>query len=147
MSSSSSSQESSSSQPGGRSLSLRRLAQSRYVINAQSGYRFRVEVAAAVGMPPEVFRYLERDNPANPAVSVAAFDGVCSPADLEDYPALVPDRSRGPRFFRLDYVDLVLRSQHTAEEAWEILQEELTTLVATLNLMDDLGVIETLQIG
>lgn len=146
-----------SSSAGGsppRSLTLRRWAQERYLAFRTSGFCFRVEVAQAVGMPREVFRYLRRDATdlvTGLALSRSDFSGVCSPADLEDYPAGAPwpagHSGGGVPFFRLDYVELVLASQATADEAWAVISEELTTLLDTLGLMDHLVLVETLELG
>lgn len=140
---SSGSSQSSSLAPG-RSITLRRRAQTRFVANAVDGFRFTVEAHSARNMPAEVFLYLRRS--ADPTTGAAAdeFSNVCSAPDLAEYPTGGPTGT--PPFFRAATVDLVFRSQAEAEEAWEVLQREVRVLVDTLDKGDALGAAEDVEI-
>lgn len=142
---SSSSSDTPSSEAPRRKVDLTRRAQTRFVSNAVDGFRFTVAAENAVLMPAEVFRYLRR--PYNPVTGVEAdeFDGVCSLPDLEEMPAGAPTGS--PPFFRLAEIDLVFRSMSEADEAWAVIQADVAVLVRTMDLADDLGVAETVEIG
>lgn len=116
-----------------------------YVPNVVDGFRFTLTVTAADLMPTKVFRYRVvpvqlRANPAGPPTALdhrGAFDGVCSPADLEDFPEDWPDPEALPPWFRSDRVDLIVRSRSIAQEAYEVILQEVQALVATLDLMDE----------
>jgi hypothetical protein len=116
-----------------------------YVPNVVDGFRFTVTATSANLMPTKIFRYRVipvqlRANPAGPPVEIdhrGSYDGVCSPADLEDFPEDWPAADARPPWFRKDLVDVIVRSRAIADEAYEILLEEVRILVATLDLMDD----------
>ena len=128
-----------------RGVKLRRLAQEHFTVNAVTGFRFTVEALDPWLMPDEIFRFERR--PWSPANEADFFDGVCSPADLEEYPPDAPDPGSASKFFRKKIIDLVFRSQSEADEAWDLIQEEVDVLVSTLNLMDRLTAAETVTIG
>lgn len=136
---------SSSSQAQRRGIRLVRETQTRFVTNAVDGFRFTVTASDAYDMPNEIFAYVRR--PLNPTLGTEAdeFSHVCSVPDLEEYPAAEPTGT--PPFFRLSTIDLVFRSQTDAEEAWELIQREVTVLVDTLNRNDVLSTTHDVQIG
>ena len=125
---------SSSSDPGRRGVSLRRAAQTRFVANGVDGFRFTVEAHSPAHMPAEIFLYVRR--PLDPRTGEEAdeFTSVCSAPDLEEYPATAP--TGNPPFFRLATIDLVVRSQHEADEAWAVIRRDVGVLVETLDLGD-----------
>jgi hypothetical protein len=108
-----------------------------YVAGTIQGTRIKITAAAACGdMPTKIFRYREVPLNPNESTKVGAFDGVCSPADLEDMPEDTPTVNSDPSWFRLDYVDLVLRSRAEVEDLWASLYEEVGELKVTLDLLD-----------
>ncbi len=145
-SSSNSSTSSSAVTANGRGLYLRRLVQERFQTNVIDGFRFKVEAHDANLMPTAVFRYLRRqsDSEGNTADE---FDGVCSPPDLEEFGEGEPVAGASPPYLRLDYVDLVFRSQSQADEAWAVIVEEVKALVDTLNVMDTIVEAQDLKVG
>lgn len=103
-----------------------------------NGFRIRIVIDSAEGMPDTVFRYLKRLPQPTNGDTILRFDGVCSPADLEEFPESEPDPTRLPAFCRLSYVDLLFRSQAVAMEAKDLIEEELRRLVILLDNSDDL---------
>jgi hypothetical protein len=90
-------------------------------------------------MPTKIFRYwvaptkiqASVDQPPTAIKLKGAFDGVCSPADLEDFPEDRPAQNAKPPWFRLDYADLIVRSRFTAQHAYPAILFEVTRLVST----------------
>lgn len=123
-----------------------RIASSRYATNRYDGQRIRIEVLAAELMPTNIFAYLTL--PLNPQTlsRVAQFDHICSSADLEDYPEDAPLPLVRPEFFRLSYVDVIVRSVEEAAAFKRDVLEDIRTLKRTLDVMDTLNGRETLWI-
>lgn len=144
-SSSSSSQplfvSSSSSSSGGtaRGIYLLRRPQSRYAVGAVQGFRLRVVAYGGHLMDDAIFRYLQKTLDPTTGERTAECDGVCSPVDLEEYPRNEAVAGDNPPYFRLHVLDMVFRSQVEAFEAWTSIVEEVRSLVASLNIMDDLA--------
>jgi hypothetical protein len=120
------------------------------------GFRMRVTASDGLNMPNEVFRY--RAIPLQPnslndeeeeveSEQWGVFDGVCSPADLEEFPINEPYTTADPPWFRLAYVDLVFRSRHELEEAYRTLVDEVSALRDTIKLMEDLSEEDEVRIG
>jgi hypothetical protein len=61
---------------------------------------------------------------------------VCSPTDLEEYPEDEPIPEQRPEFFRLDYIDVVLRSRSEVHAFIRDVAEDVYTLKRTLDLTD-----------
>lgn len=122
----------------GRGIWLKRFTQTVYKSNTIHGFRFKVEAYGGNLMPNTIFRYAREALNAREGTYRLAFDGVCSPSDIEEFPEEAPLANVYPEFCRLDYVDLVFRSQSLAEEAWVLLLEEVGALINTLNIMDNL---------
>jgi hypothetical protein len=136
---------SSSSASSRRGIRLRKSAQTQFVINHVSGFRFTVEAYEAYDMPNEIFLYLRGLLDPTTGEEADVFSNVCSSPDLEEYPAGAP--TGVPQFFRLASVDLVFRSVHEADEAWDLIQREVAVLVETLNKSDVLAVAADVEIG
>jgi hypothetical protein len=148
MSSSSSSVSSSIGNPTyGRGIWLRRYAQTRYVASNIEGFRFKAVTYGANLMPEKIFRYGREALNAREGTFVLSFDGVCSPSDLEEFPEEEPTVNSFPEFCRLNYVDLVFRTQAQAEDTWQNIISEVTSLVNTLNTMDNITNETSLKFG
>lgn len=98
-------------------------------------------------MSEAVFRYRALPVIPGQAARTGAFDGVCSPADLAEFPEEEPFANADPPWFRLNYVDLVFRSHGQALEARDAILGELRQLVYTLDEMDDMEVAQETWIG
>lgn len=92
-------------------------AQSRYLINRVDGIRLRIEAAEAEDMPTKIFAYLTMPLRPGAGEPVGVFDHICSPVDLEEYPEDDPIPGDQPGWFRLGYMDVLLRSAAEVEAA------------------------------
>ena len=111
------------------------------------GFRLRIQVAAVAGdMPPDVFVYYRR--PADPHTGeiVDDFQTVASFVDLAEYPALSPNPELSP-FFRLDYIEVDVRSVAHYQEVWQMIQAAVNSLIAALNRADQMVLAEEVWIG
>lgn len=112
---------------------------SRYVYgDGTDGIRVRITTADAALMPNKVFAYLMSPLRPGETTGTGAFDHVCSPADLEEYPEDVPYENSRPAWFRLDYVDVLLRSRAEVKAFIQDVIEDVQRLKKTLDVMDDL---------
>jgi hypothetical protein len=129
---------------GPRSITLVPTFQQGYVPNVIDGFRFTLRVTGAAQMPTKIFRYrlvptkvqASITTPPTAIELMGAFDGVCSPADLEDFPEDWPAQNARPPWYRLDYVDLIVRSRAISNAAYSAIMFEIERLVDTLNTMD-----------
>lgn len=128
-------EDSSSSDAASRSLTLS-WACSRYVVNRIDGIRIRIEVSEAVGMTDKIFAYLMA--PTNPTTleKAGVFDHVCSPSDLAEYPEDAPIENSRPGWFRLNYVDLHVRSREEADDFLALVKQDAGGLRVTLDIME-----------
>jgi len=108
---------------------------SRYRVNRDDGIRVRIELTENEGVPLELFAY--RIAPEN-GDTVATFSHICSPADIEEFPANTASSTAVPPWFRLAYVDLLLRSTAEVDNIIAIVQEDIQRLLATLKRMETL---------
>ena len=130
----------SSSDDSGRSITIVKAA-SRYIYNRIDGIRVRIQAVEAAGMTTKVFAYLMA--PTNPSTQERKgfFDHVCSPVDLEEYPADAPVENSVPAWFRMNYVDILVRSQKEADDFIESVLNDVAALKLTLNLQDSVQTI------
>lgn len=111
---------------------------SRYRFESVDGIRVRITATDAALMPDKIFAYLLL--PLKPAANerVGAFDHVCSPTDLEEYPEDAPVPNARPEWYRLNYVDVIVRSRAEVHDFIKNVVEDVQRLKDTLDLMDDL---------
>lgn len=112
-------------------------ATSRYKLGRDDAIRVRIEVACADGLPSDkIFAY--RLLPKNPKTGSKRgfFSHICSPADLEDYPEDEPYPTHVPSWFRLNYVDVLLRSTTEAEALIEDVRSDIRRLLRSLKAVD-----------
>lgn len=69
---------------------------------------------------------------------IAAFDHVCSSVDLEEYPEDEAVPNSRPAWFRLNYVDVMVRSREEAREFINSILEDVQLLKNTLDIADNL---------
>jgi len=118
-----------------RSLKIRH-ASSPYIIGRHDGIRIRIEVVCTSGVCPGVFVY--RMMPVDPhGNNQGHFDHIASPVDLAEMPKDAPCPGDSPEWFRLSYVDILLRSVHEAENFLECVIGDLRRLMDTLCTMDN----------
>lgn len=128
-------------------IKLKKFVQTSYVINNIDGFRMKIETLSANNMNSAIFRYIKGPFNGNSGNYQEDFDGVCSPSDLEEFPIDAPAAGANPAWFRKDYVDLVFRSQTTAEETWDKIVSDVTILIKTLDVMDNISQEKIVSIG
>ena len=109
---------------------------SRYNYHATDGIRVRIEADSANNMPAKIFAYLMQPLVPGESERVGSFDHVCSPTDLEEYPEDAPIPNQRPEWFRLDYVDVVLRSRTEVHAFIRDVADDVYRLKMTLDLME-----------
>ena len=113
-------------------------AVSRYRYHGVDGVRVRIEASDAEQMPSKIFAYALL--PMKPAAGEreGAFSHVCSPTDLAEYPEDEPLAGQRPEWFRLNYIDVHLRSRYEAKRLIQDVTDDVQSLKSTLDLMDTL---------
>jgi hypothetical protein len=102
------------------------------------GIRVRIEASDPVNMPDTVFAYLMAPPRPGQETGTGAFDHVCSPTDLEEYPEAEPQPNSRPAWFRLNYVDVILRSRAEVKAFIRDVADDVQQLKKTLDIMDTL---------
>lgn len=112
-----------------------------------SAFRLRIEIEEAIDMDDRVFLY--QREPVNPHTNdyLDSFVTICSPVDMEEFPPEEPDPDKQYPFFRRNYVELDFRATSQAEEAFNLIREELNVLVIALNRLEQLHVAEEFWVG
>jgi hypothetical protein len=111
---------------------------SRYNFESTDGIRVRITASEPNLMSAKVFAYLMLPLKPGEEDRVGSFDHVCSPVDLEEYPEDEPLPNSRPAWFRLDYVDVLLRSRAEVEAFIRDVVEDVQRLKGTLDVMDAL---------
>jgi hypothetical protein len=111
---------------------------SRYYASDTDGIRVRIEATDANLMPNKIFAYLMLPIKAGADNRAGMFDHVCSPADLEDYPEDEPVSGARPAWFRLDYVDVLLRSREEVDDFVRAVQYDVAALKTALDRVETL---------
>ena len=111
------------------------------------GFKFRVEVLEAVGLPAEIFCFLRVPQPSDPPQSDDEFQNIASPTDLQEYPALAPVPGANRPFFRLAEATLDFRSESLADDAWRCMQADFDALLTALEEGSQLSVEEVVEYG
>lgn len=111
---------------------------SRYYAHSTDGIRVRIEASDANLMPNKIFAY--QLMPIGPAEAERAgmFDHVCSPSDLEEYPEDEPVPTERPAWFRLNYVDVLLRSRTEVDSFIKDVTADVQSLKEVLDTADQL---------
>lgn len=109
---------------------------SRYFSDSVDGIRVRITASDAALMSNKIFAY--QMLPLKPGADnrVGAFDHVCSPTDLEEYPEDDPIPNDRPAWFRLNYVDVLLRSRAEVKSFIESVIDDVQRLKHTLDVAD-----------
>ena len=113
-----------------------------------SSFRLRIDITASVNMPKEVFLYLLLPvDPNNPDVQLYKYEKVCTPPDLEDFPAKAPDPNASVPWFRLSAVDLLFRSRALAMVEFNDIVTSVDNLRIAMDLNDDLVALPSAWLG
>lgn len=113
---------------------------SRYYASSTDGNGIRVRITASNAnlMPTKIFAYMLMPVRPGDDFRVGAFDHVCSAVDLEEYPEDDPIPNVRPAWFRLEYVDVLLRSREEVDAFIRDVTNDVNALKATLDVSDDL---------
>lgn len=106
------------------------------IVKTSDGFNLRAVVNSATGVSDKIFRYMRYPLNPNDSAVQDKFNGVCSPADIEDFPETAPFGYIDPKFFRLNYVDVVLETLEEAEAFQEELIEEVEDLKDSYDQID-----------
>jgi hypothetical protein len=120
---------------------------SRYYMNDIDGIRLRIEADDSNLMPTKIFAYQMLPVKPGEFEPVGAFDHVCSSVDLEEYPEDAPAPNSRPAWFRLDYVDVLLRSREEVREFINSVLEDVQILKNTLDITEELVPVGDVWIG
>lgn len=120
---------------------------SRYYASSTDGIRVRITASNANLMPSKIFAYQMMPIGPADAERVGMFDHVCSPSDLEEYPEDEPTTTLRPAWFRLDYVDVLLRSRTEVDAFIRDVTDDVRGLKEVLDVADNLQPSGTLWIG
>ena len=120
---------------------------SRYYMNDIDGIRLRIEADDANQMPTKIFAYQMLPVKPGEFEPVGAFDHVCSSVDLEEYPEDAPAPNSRPAWFRLEYVDVLLRSREEVREFINSVLEDVQILKNTLDITEELVPVGDVWIG
>lgn len=113
-------------------------AVSRSDINDIDGIRIRITATQANLMPTKIFAYQMLPVRPGGTQQIATFDHVCSAVDLEEYPVDQALPNSRPAWFRINYVDVMVRSREEAREFINSVLEDVQLLKNTLDVADDL---------
>lgn len=111
-----------------------------FVVGRTTGYRLYIEAIEPRGIESSIFVYQRFPQMYKGNTHNDKYQGVASPADMEEYPLSAPD-SDGP-FFRLPTVDLVFRSIDQLTKCIELISQDTAELIrarAGLEVLRDLG--------
>lgn len=122
-------------------------AVSRYDFQGVDAVRVRIEASQGDLMPEKIFAYLLLPMKPNAGAREGAFSHVCSPVDLAEYPEDDPIPGYRPEWFRLNYVDVHLRSRAEAKRFIQDVLDDVNALKNTLDVIDTLQTGGTLWIG
>ncbi len=127
-----------------RRIRLTRSAATTVNFNNYGVYRLRIDVTDVEGpdLDANVFIYKRNPPSAYTSLSCDTFEAVAGPPQLASIPAGEPDPDQSWPFYRLPYVELDVASTAQAEQIWNEIQEEVCTLVAAMNRLDNLEVIQ-----
>lgn len=132
-----------------RSLTLTRTAQSTTNVQNRSFFRFTVTVSANTNIDKEVFRFLRRPkDPLNEAgTQEDVFSGICTPEEIVSLPLNNPSSESFPPWCRKNSVDLIFSSEADADAAWELIQQDVESLLDAFKKMDTLSSSQTVVIS
>ena len=120
---------------------------SHYVYGRYDGVRVRFVVEEACDMTDKIFAY--RMLPVDPATGAAEghFSHICSSVDLAEYPENEPVAGASPAWFRLNYVDVIIRSWAEALDFIDVVYQDVHSLLDSLNNMDEIAGTSTITFG
>lgn len=127
-----------------RRVKLTRSASTQVTMTNYGAYRLRVEITAVEGPDLDENLFIYRRNPPSPynGLNRDTFEAVCGPPQLATYPAGEPDPDIAWPYYRSNTIELDVASTQQADAIWQEIQAEICMLVAALNRLDSLTVLE-----
>jgi hypothetical protein len=118
------------------SITLDRMAQQPHNVGQYLGYQVEVDAVNPVGMPSEIFRFIQRPldpgetNPAAAGTPLAIFQGVCTPNDLLTLPINNPSPPND--LYRSSQLILNYTNIEFGLNDWISIQSDVENLVQSL---------------
>lgn len=128
-------------------IELTRTVSTYNVSGRTMAWRMLVTVTQSYNVDPNIFLFLRRTPDPATQQPRDTFEALCSPNDIEEYPAGAPRPEDTEQFFRLAEVDLVSRSRTLLEDTWTQLKANRDELVRTLAEICELGDVEVSRYG
>lgn len=102
----------------------------------------RIEATDVMGgMDPNVFVW-EREPPDHNGDEWEVFQAVASAVDMANLPADNPEIDADPRYFRRNWIHVVLQTHAQAQQYWEQISKEVCRLPGIMDRLDTLRVAE-----
>lgn len=117
------------------------------VVGRDDGIRIRLDVEEPTGITPKLFAYRLLPLNANTGESLGHFSHVCSPVDIAEYPEDAPGVDDSPPWFRLEFVDVLVRSWAEADNFKASVLSDLRRLKTTIARVQTLLPGEAVRIG
>lgn len=130
-----------------RGIKLTPEFQENFIVNAFTGFRLRVTASEANGLSDSIFLYVARPPVGAETESQGVIMGVCSAADMADWPDGAPEPNAVPAWYRRAVLDVVCPSRIDADLLWARIQKEVEVLIESLNATDELAISEPVVIG
>jgi len=113
-----------------------RWATSRYILGRDDAIRVRIQVSCAEGMTDKIFAYRMLPKSPQTGSKRGFFTHIVSPADIEDFPEDEPISTHIPPWFRLNYVDILVRSETESEAFIADVRSDIQRLLNSLKSID-----------
>lgn len=131
-----------------RGITIERLDQSKQELpNGAESFRIQVTAKDAVMMPEEIFLFARTLVDSHTGAQGEEFQAVISPDDAVIYPVGEPTLGQQPPFYRKSTIDVLLASEHQADQFWEELKLRVCALVEAYNKKDRLIKKESFRCG
>ena len=127
-----------------RRVRLTRYAPTVQSFNNYGAYRMRIEVTSVEGSDLDNYLFIYRKVAPSPytTLSCDVFEAVCGPSQLATYPVVEANPDIGWPFYRLNYVELDFQSIAQADSVWDEIQEQIKTLVSSMDKLATLQAVE-----
>jgi len=119
---------------GKRRIELVPSFQKRYIVNNTDGFRLQLTAQNGCSIDNEIFRYYRYPTAQiYGGYTLDEFTGVCSWPDMLEVPKNQPLTSASPAVFRKSTIDIVVRTEQLAYDAWSLIKKEVDRLIQTMN--------------